>query len=510
MNKRADPYDYTYCERTDMKVSIIGAGIGGLTLANYLTQQGHQVTLFEAHSSPGGYTAGFRRHGFYFESGTLSFESGSMVFKAMEDLGVRDKIRFVPQKSRWMSPRFDGAPENWEQFKELLLNAYPEEQAGLTQYFRHTEPLIKMMTALQPPASFKQSLAIPFKLAQFMRYFYQYKNVTITDFTGRFFTPSSPLYNFLKELGYPDMSAWLLGGAIYTLFYDYYTVEDGMQSWADVLAEAFRQRGGTLRLKTPVERILTENGRAVGVMINGERLSADIVVSAMDYKKTFLQLLDHPELLAADLHDKIANTAVSEGIFTVYLGLNIPHSRFQQMLKLPHVLFNDGSFGADVHNSHDADYFQKASLSLYSPSLMNASLAPRDKSSLMISAVAPYRWMNNWGGGVRAEYESLKKRVTSVLLERAAKLLPDISNAVEFVDAATPLTYERYTGNSDGATSAFSWNPHKRFYKNMISAHIDTPVKNLYIGSCWSSQIGGVPGAIGAAQKIAKRLGSGK
>ncbi|NLW08505.1 MAG: FAD-dependent oxidoreductase [Firmicutes bacterium] len=57
------------------KVVIIGAGIGGLMAGNLLARKGHQVTIFESHTTPGGYTAGFWRNGFYFESGTLSFEA---------------------------------------------------------------------------------------------------------------------------------------------------------------------------------------------------------------------------------------------------------------------------------------------------------------------------------------------------------------------------------------------------------------------------------------------------
>jgi phytoene dehydrogenase-like protein len=36
--------------------------------------------------------------------------------------------------------------------------------------------------------------------------------------------------------------------------------------------------------------------------------------------------------------------------------------------------------------------------------------------------------------------------------------------------------------------------------------NIETPVKNLYIGSCWAMQIGGVPGALAAAYQCAKKI----
>ena len=76
-------------------VAIIGSGLSGLLCGNLLAKKGHKVTIFESHGTPGGYTAGFWREGFYFESGTLAFESTPSVNKAMEDVGlkVRELLR---------------------------------------------------------------------------------------------------------------------------------------------------------------------------------------------------------------------------------------------------------------------------------------------------------------------------------------------------------------------------------------------------------------------------------
>lgn len=107
------------------QVIIIGSGIGGLMAGNLLAKKGHKVTLFEAHSMPGGYTAGFYRKGYYFESGTVAFEDSASVFKAMKDIGVFEKIDFVRQRLRVVSENFDGTPENYYDYKKNRLFGFP-------------------------------------------------------------------------------------------------------------------------------------------------------------------------------------------------------------------------------------------------------------------------------------------------------------------------------------------------------------------------------------------------
>ncbi len=94
------------------------------------------------------------------------------------------------------------------------------------------------------------------------------------------------------------------------------------------------------------------------------------------------------------------------------------------------------------------------------------------------------------------------------LVARAGAVVPALGAAIEFEDAATPLTYERYTGNTDGATSGWSWNPRKPLYKGgAFTTTVMTPVRNLWIGSCWAGQIGGVPNAIAAAYMSTNKIG---
>ena len=147
---------------------------------------------------------------------------------------------------------------------------------------------------------------------------------------------------------------------------DYWTVKTGMQSWANVLVDNFKSLGGDLRLKSRVDKIITKNGVAVGISTQGEDFPADYVISACDYKKTFLNLLDDKSLIPTETQEKIENAAVSEGIFTVYLGLNLPQEKMKEYLRIPHVYRFDDNPDIDIYNAADESYFEKSFMMFYS------------------------------------------------------------------------------------------------------------------------------------------------
>ncbi len=495
-------------------VVIIGSGLGGLVAGILLAKKGLDVTIFESHSSPGGYVAGFRRNGFYFESGTLSFEASVSIFKAMKDIGVLDEITFERQRIRWLSKKFDMIPEKYSDFKKGLYESFPSEKDRLDKYFHEVDLMYEAAAATDKKVipflysgfeMFKSVISYMFSARKFMKIMKRLGDMTIGEFNERFFEKDSQICKFLNRLMYPDMAAFIIG-SVMGMYDDYWTVSKGMQSWADVLADKFKELGGKLKLNSYVDKIITKNGIAIGLSCKDVNYKADYVISASDYKNTFLKLLDNKALVPAEMLTKIAQASVSQPVFTVYLGLKMSNEELKKHMKINHVAYTDLEFKGDVHNPDDADYFAKCSLGLYSPSMMDSSLAPEDKSSLMLMASSPENWMNNWGAGNKERYKQLKEKARDALIKKAEEVIPCLSKYIEFKDAATPLTYERFTHNSGGATSAWSWNPKKKFYPQFMSLNIDTPIKNLYIGSCWANQMGGVPGAIMAAYMCEKKI----
>jgi phytoene dehydrogenase-like protein len=79
-------------------------------------------------------------------------------------------------------------------------------------------------------------------------------------------------------------------------------VKGGMGSLSEALARSIQEKGGEVRLKTSVKRIVVENGVATGVELkNGERLTARAVLSNLDKKTTFFELLGQEHLSESDI-----------------------------------------------------------------------------------------------------------------------------------------------------------------------------------------------------------------
>lgn len=495
-------------------VIIVGAGLGGLVVGNLLAKKGHSVTIFEAHHTPGGYTAGFTRKGYYFESGTISLEASATVFAAMREIEVLDQIDFVRLKTRFVSDAFDGIPEHYDAYKDMIYAGFPADIDRLDQAFADLDKTTDLLSGMNAPLPFlyrglnKVKAVLPNLLggAKYFGLMKRYGDIPSSEFAAKHFEKDSKLYQLFSGIGYPDMPAIAVGGNLLSLFDDVWTVKSGMQSWADVLAKNFIKLGGDLRLRSCVDQIITKNGAAIGVSCSGTVYIADYVISAGDYKKTFTALLDNKSLLPRAFSDNLGKAATSEGFFTVYLGLNLPNEKLGEIMKAPHVFVCDKMPGCTIYDPDDGEFFAKTSVSLYSPSMINPGLASDGKSSLMIQTMAPFRWMGNWGSGDREAYRRLKEKAAEALIDHASRVIPGLRECIDYQDAATPLTYERFTRNSNGASSAWSWNPGKKFYRSGMSIHVETPVKNLLIGSCWAMQIGGIPGALGAAYRCAGKI----
>lgn len=488
-------------------VIIIGAGIGGLIAGNYLAKKGVKTLICEQHQKPGGYVCGFKRNGFYFDGGAQSFSSCGLLFPILQELGLLERLKFVRTDHRFVLPDVDVTTKSWQSFQKSFVEAFPEFREELNGFFSKLTEVIKGigffssdtgMPLLNGLEKFKKiaSIMSDKQNREVMAKMGEYSKVSAADFISSYLKDSQKLNDFFTRLCYRDASLMAYGGMWNCYLNDYWYPEGGLQEFSNLLADSFRMSGGVLSYGTLVKQVLVEKGKAVGVVTGDDQeIRAKYVISAGDYLKLF-QRMTSEKYAPKNIKMQLAKPDVSETSVTLFLGLKTRAEEISRILQVDHVYYYP-SYDMFLKED-DENYFQKVGFGINAPSLTNLALSNQVKASLVIQSFAPYNWMNRWGVGPNLErtetYRRVKQRVASEILDTLERVLPGVKDEIEVMELATPVTMERYTLNSFGASAGWSWDLKKAPLK-MNQSSIKTPIKNLFTCGHWTTNPGGVPSA---------------
>jgi prolycopene isomerase len=479
---------------TQKKVIIIGGGMAGLTTAAYLVRAGIKVQVFEQHTLPGGYVSSFSRQGFTFPSGPTSFGSNGIIFPILKELGLEQKQHFVRTRHQISWDKHDIPLRNPEQTRRDFEKYFPEEKNGVNQYFSwvkiggsgfHDSLKSGMMFGRDV---FKTIVRLGIHHPLFPWATWVANLNTNRSLHDRYFKDGL-LRQMLNQLGFPVMAGKNTLGMWASYYYDTWVPIGGMQAFADIFERYIHENGGKVHLGKRIRRIRVENGQATGVELqNGEFIPADWVVSAADLNHTCFELIGRDQL-SSKMTDKLEKARPSESLFAVFFGLN-SSPEFSAALKR----FNESHV---FFTCADGKYIQLALLSKDDP-----SVAPTGKHSLFVASLSPFE---DWEPlkGNRQTYNSRKAAYTEELIARAEEFLPGLRAHIEVQEAASPLTYERYTSNWRGSTSGWNWDPKYTPHFNFAK---DLPIENFYPVGHYVHNPGGVPTAMITAWYIAREI----
>ena len=89
------------------------------------------------------------------------------------------------------------------------------------------------------------------------------------------------------------------------------------------------------------------------------------------------------------------------------------------------------------------------------------------------------------------------------MVDRAEEFFPGLRKHIEVQDAASPLTYERYTRNWQAGTAGWSWDP---TLAPRFKLAEDLPIERFYAAGHYIFNPGGVPTAMITAWYIAREI----
>ena len=483
---------------TNYDVVIIGAGMGGLSCGTLLAKEGLRVLICEQSSKPGGYCQNFERNGFTFTPAVHflnEFGPNGQMKEAFQTLGLPPEIEFCPQdpQRRIITPHFHLIlSTDIDRFERDLIHLFPRERKSIHAYMGEWKRLVKSIEGL-PLKSFdlislKEKLQLLykgiFKLPQVLRY----RGKTGREVLDSFF--KDPLLKHLLTFGArKDSPIFTCAGPImWATKGDYYHIKDqGIEALPQLFLRYYKAYGGEISLNTLVKKIVVEQGKARGILIEGgEEIRSRYVVSNGDGHFTFQSLIGN-DLLPRRFVRRLQERELSAPTFTLYLGVDLDLAQMGFDGALIHYY---PTMSKNQWEERDGEGFdiETGRMAIRMDSIYNPMLAPTGKHTVAISTFVPYELFID-GDNISPHYSKIKEEIAQKIIGITERVIPGLSTHIMARDASTPLTYERTTLNRHGA--AMGWNLSAKEFSRIRTQK--TPIGNLYQAGHWTFPGGGVP-----------------
>lgn len=250
------------------RIAVLGAGPMGLAVAYQLTKDGHTPVLFEADDRIGGMTASFDFSGLSIERYYHFHCTSDIEFlKVLDELGLAQKMHWVETKmGYWYQDKLQpwGNPTALLRFRGLGMLA--KFRYGLFAFLCTKRNNWKPLDSIEATGWIRRWVGAEAWEVLWRRLFdykfYEYSdNLSAAWIWSRIRRIGRSRYNLFKEkLGY---------------------LEGGSQTLLNALKGEIEAHGGVIRLKSPVEKVVIENGVVNGLIVGGEFLEFDKVISTV-------------------------------------------------------------------------------------------------------------------------------------------------------------------------------------------------------------------------------------
>ncbi len=398
---------------------IIGAGLGGLTCANRLAKAGHCVLLLEHHVQLGGLAAWFKRKEHIFDVALHGFPVG--MIKTCRKYWSQEIADHIVQLKgiRFDNPQFSFTTAYDKQdFTKILIERFGVEQAVIDRFFKTTRDM-----------TFVDDISM-----------------TTRELFDEFFPGREDVIRLLMEpITYANGSTLDDPAVSYSIVFSnfmskgVYTFRGGTDIIISMMERELLKNGVDIRTRAMVEKILVEDGRAAGVVANGQPIRSKSVVSNGNLKTTILRMLDRGAI-SSEFRAKTEAVRVNNSSCQVYFGLK----RGAEIDYIGDLVFTSTAerFDSDLMLSKDVT---SRTFSIYYPNFF-----PSHKRLAIVSSTNAR--FEDWADLTDEEYAQDKEYLAQTTLDALEKYLPGIRSKIDHMEVSTPRTFKRYTLHLGGAS----------------------------------------------------------
>ncbi len=505
---------------------IIGGGHNGLTTAAYLARAGWSVLVLERRHKIGGATTteeivpGFR---FSVLSYVVSLLRPEIIRElelpkhGLEILPLDGTFTPLPDDYLWRRDDHAWTMREIRRWSKSDADAYEEYGHLMAEMARFIKPILGIVppdpTSLDPRgwppvASLLRDFGRLPRAQQ--QAFVGLMTMSASDFLDQWFE-TQPLKATMSASG---IIGTFLGvkspGTAYVLLHHYMGEIDGaFRAWgipkggtggvADAIASAARALGAEIRVDAPVAKVLTTADRATGVVLeSGEEIAAGTVVSAVDVRRTFLQLLDERQL-PGDLVDEVKRFKFRGSSGKVNLALDALPS-FSALPGEGEHLRGAMSMSPSIDYMEqaydDAKYgrfSRKPYIDMIIPTLVDPDMAPPGKHVMSCFVqYAPYHL-------AEGTWDDQREAFGDAVIDAIATVAPNIRDIVVGRQVVTPLDMERTYGLTEGNIFHGELSLEQLFFSRPVPgwARYRTPIRDYWMAGSSTHPGGGIMAANG-------------
>lgn len=463
----------SYHAHADVDCIVVGGGHNGLVAAAYLARAGRSVVVLEARADVGGTATSESLAGATVNvcnCDHVTFRTTGVVDEL--DLGRfgLEYLDLEPNGTARAWPEAGGGPAwtHWhdiDQTIDALAATHPADVEGYRRYLARAIPAITTIleAAKEPPTVRSLArLAVRRRLAGLPSVF-AWSRRSAADVMRRYFT--TPAVQGAALVGGPmvwGVSPELPGTGLGALGYAIRHVArvgrpvGGSRALPEALRASVVHHGGTVRTGSRVEAILCDANAVRGVRLaDGTEITAPVVVSAADPRRTFVEWLEHPPAGATGLVERWRSTPVEDGYESkIDAVLTEPPLLRDADEPLSSTLTLTPSI-AEMHRAYEqlgaGTVLDRPGMFVNVPSLIDPTLAPAGRHVLSIEVLlTPYAHPGGWPAS----------REPQRWLDLVASLCEnDLIGSIETMRVMTPDVYEREFHLPRGHATSFGGGP---------------------------------------------------
>jgi len=373
-----------------------------------------------------------------------------------------------------------------------LLEFSPQDEKPIREMISGIRLGIRMSNIMDKPGkrSLRDAVFTGWFFLRNGRAMQNWMKVSAQEFAARFQDPI--LREALLEMWMPDFSMFFM---LFTFAYlnnqnAGYPI-GGSMPMSHALEKRFLDLGGEIHYKTRVEKILVESGRAVGVRLaDGSEYRAGRVISAADGYTTIYKMLDG-KFKDESIDKMYRDWKPFPPLLFVGVGVN---RTFADEPKTVSGISVPLKGGVDIGDQ----VFHRLPVHIFN---QDPTLAPAGRTSLVVMYPSSYEYWKELSAD-RAAYDEKKDQIAREVVTALEERYPGIGKDVEMVDVATPLTFERYTGNWKGSFEGWQITPEN---SSTVMKPLSQKLPNLesfYLCGQWVEPGGGLPTGVMSARRL--------